>query len=78
MGEEGGARVRLDKWLWAARFFKTRALAGEAISGGHVTLNGSRSKPSRPVREGDELHITRGQERWHLIVTALSTRRGPA
>lgn len=71
-------RVRLDKWLWAARFFKTRALATEAINGGHVHLNGSRPKPARGVQEGDELLIVRGQERLQVRVLGLSERRGPA
>jgi len=73
------AAVRLDKWLWAARFFKTRNLATEAISGGKVHVNGERSRPGKRVRIGDELHITRGQE--HFIVTILkpgNIRRGAA
>ncbi len=70
--------VRLDKWLWAARFFKTRALATEAINGGHVHLNGHRPKPSRTLQTGDELTIRRGQEAFHVIVQALSDKRGPA
>lgn len=71
-------KVRLDKWLWAARFFKTRALATEAINGGHVHLNGQRPKPSRPLQEGDELVIRKGQEEFHVLVRELSSRRGPA
>jgi ribosome-associated heat shock protein Hsp15 len=71
-------KVRLDKWLWAARFFKTRALATEAINGGHVHLNGHRPKPSRTLQPGDELSIRRGQEEFHIIVEALSDKRGPA
>ena len=54
------AKQRLDKWLWAARFFKTRILASEAVSGGKVHLNGSRVKPGRLMKEGDQLHITKG------------------
>ncbi len=69
--------VRLDKWLWAARFYKTRALATEAINGGHVHLNGNRPKPSRVVQPGDELEIRRGPENYQIIVEALSSRRGP-
>jgi len=72
------SKVRLDKWLWAARFFKTRRLAVEAIDGGKVHLNGARIKPSRPVVVGDELRILRGAERFTVIVAALSDRRGPA
>ncbi len=70
--------VRLDKWLWAARFYKTRALATEAINGGHVQLNGDRPKPSRAVQPGDELVIRRGPETYQIAVEALSVRRGPA
>lgn len=70
--------VRLDKWLWAARFYKTRALATEAINGGHVHLNGNRPKPSRAVQHGDELEIRRGPETYQIVVEGLSTRRGPA
>lgn len=71
-------KVRLDKWLWAARFFKTRALATEAINGGHVHLNGSRPKPSRPLQVGDELVIRKGREEFTVTVCELSARRGPA
>ncbi len=71
-------KVRLDKWLWAARFFKTRALATEAINGGHVHLNGHRPKPSRTLLAGDELIIRRGQDEYRITVCALSDRRGPA
>jgi len=70
--------VRLDRWLWAARFFKTRALAQQAISGGHVHVNGQRSKAARPVRPGDRLEITRAEEKIEVEVVALSARRGPA
>lgn len=78
MATEGGDKVRLDKWLWAARFFKTRALATEAINGGHVHLNGTRPKPSRPLQAGDELVIRKGQEEFRITVRELSARRGPA
>ncbi len=70
--------VRLDKWLWAARFFKTRSLAREAVSGGKVHLNGSRAKPGRLLKSGDELRIQRGQEEYTIVVLELSSRRGPA
>jgi ribosome-associated heat shock protein Hsp15 len=70
--------VRIDKWLWAARFFKTRALAREAVSGGKVALNGSRVKPSRSLAEGDELRIQRGEEVYTIHVLECSSRRGPA
>ncbi len=69
---------RLDKWLWSARFYKTRMLAAEAINGGHVHLNGQRIKPARSIRVGDVLEITRGQYHWRLVVQALAQRRGPA
>lgn len=71
-------KVRLDKWLWAARFFKTRALATEAINGGHVHLNGHRPKPSRTLLVGDELAIRREQEEFRVVVKELSDKRGPA
>lgn len=70
--------VRLDKWLWAARFFKTRSLAAAAAQGGKVQIAGDRAKPARPVRAGDELRIRRGPYEWVVTVTGLSTRRGPA
>lgn len=73
-----GAPVRIDKWLWAARFFKTRALAREAISGGKVHLNGYRVKPGRALKPGDSLRIQRGDEAYSIDVVALSSRRGPA
>ena len=71
-------KVRLDKWLWAARFFKTRALAGEAVTGGKVHLSGHRIKPSRAVKIDDCFEIHRGYERYEVIVTAVSDRRGSA
>lgn len=71
-------KVRLDKWLWAARFFKTRALATEAINGGHVHLNGSRPKPARNLSIGDELSISKGQDTFEITVLQLSDKRGPA
>lgn len=70
--------VRLDVWLWAARFFKTRALAKHAIETGKVDISGQRAKPSRGVRMGDALVIARGEERFEVEVVALSTARGPA
>ena len=73
-----GSEVRLDKWLWAARFFKTRALAGQAVTGGKVHLGGRRVKPSRPVRLDDCYEIQRGFERFEVVVTGLSARRGSA
>lgn len=70
--------VRADLWLWAARFFKTRRLSREAIDGGKVEHNGSPCKPSRAVRAGDTLRITRGEERFEVEVLDTSSRRGPA
>ena len=75
-GDDG--RVRLDKWLWAARFFKTRSLAAEAITGGKVTMHGDRVKPARPLQIGDEIAIRLGPYEHIVHVRALSERRGPA
>jgi ribosome-associated heat shock protein Hsp15 len=71
-------RVRVDKWLWAARFFKTRSAATEAVAGGHVQVNGARIKAARELVVGDRLEITIGERRWTLAVTGLADRRGPA
>jgi len=70
--------VRLDKWLWAARFYKTRKLATEAIQGGHVHLNDCRVKPSRQVTVGDNMIITKGMYKFNIQVLALSDKRGSA
>ena len=70
--------VRLDKWLWAARFFKTRSVARNAVSGGKVHLNGNRAKPGRSISAGDELRIQRGEEEFIITVVEPSMRRGPA
>jgi ribosome-associated heat shock protein Hsp15 len=75
---QGNASLRIDKWLWCARFFKTRGLAQQAVEGGHVQVNGERVKASRPVRVGDSLRITRERERYEVEVTGLPERRGPA
>jgi ribosome-associated heat shock protein Hsp15 len=72
------ASVRLDQWLWAARFFKTRSLAKQAIETGRVDIDGQRAKASRAVRVGDRLGITRGDELFEVDVVALSTLRGAA
>ncbi len=70
--------LRIDVWLWAARFFKTRALAKQAVVAGRVEVGGAACKPSRNVRIGDALVIVRGEERFEISVVALSERRGPA
>ena len=76
--QETRSESRIDKWLWAARFFKTRSLAAEAVAGGKVALNGARPKPSRVIRSGDQLSIRRGPYEWSIIVKATSNNRGPA
>ncbi len=70
--------MRIDKWLWASRFFKTRALATEAVDGGRVHVNGERVKAARPVKLGDRLEIRRGADLMEVRVLALSEHRGPA
>jgi ribosome-associated heat shock protein Hsp15 len=70
--------LRLDKWLWCARFYRSRGLAQAAVEGGHVQVNGERSRPSRLVRVGDQLGITRERERFEIQVTGIPARRGPA
>ena len=72
------ARVRIDKWLWAARFFKTRALAQAAVVAGKVKLHEERIKPAKEVRIGDELVVRVGEFEWGIIVRALAEQRGPA
>jgi ribosome-associated heat shock protein Hsp15 len=70
--------VRIDKWLWATRFFKTRGKAREAIVGGKVQLDGHRVKPGKTLQVGDQLRIQRGLEEFNVEVVQLTTRRGPA
>ena len=70
--------VRLDRWLWAARFFKTRGVAVAAIGAGRIAVNGERAKPSRLLRVGDRLEIRRPPFEHAIVVRALSGRRGPA
>ena len=72
------ATLRIDKWLWCARFFRSRGLAQAAVDGGHVQVNGERVKASRQVRVGDMLRITRERERFEVEVLAIPARRGPA
>jgi len=71
-------RVRLDKWLWAARFYKTRSLASEAVAGGKVQVNGDRSKRARPLQVGDEVRVRQGPYEHLVVVRQLSARRGSA
>ena len=75
---DGDDRVRVDKWLWAARFFKTRSLAAEAIGGGKVDVNGERAKRARVLQIGDQIRVRNGPYEHHIVVRGLSMRRGPA
>jgi ribosome-associated heat shock protein Hsp15 len=70
-------KVRLDRWLWAARFFKTRALAAAAVGGGKVHVNGTRAKPAKQLQAGDALRVRVGPYEWLVTVRGLSERRGP-
>ena len=70
--------LRVDRWLWASRFFKTRSSAAAAVNGGKVHLNGQRTKPAKAVRAGDRLDIRRGDIRWEVTVLGTAERRGPA
>ena len=78
MATEPKLSVRLDKWLWAARFFKTRSIAAEAAAGGKVHLNGDRAKPAKLVKVGDQLLVRSGPYEWTITIAELSERRGPA
>ncbi len=75
---DSSAGVRLDKWLWAARFFKTRSLAAEAVNGGKIQLNGHRAKRAKQVHPGDEVRIRKGPFEQSVIVCGLAEKRGPA
>jgi len=70
--------VRIDKWLWAARFFKVRNLASDAVKAGHIDINGERCKPSKMVQIGDEICIRKEQMQWTIQVTSLAEKRGSA
>ena len=70
--------MRIDKWLWAARFYKTRSVAQAAVEGGKVKLNGERVKPAKDLRVGDRLDLNIATQDWTLTVLALSDKRGPA
>jgi ribosome-associated heat shock protein Hsp15 len=76
--EKSPEKVRLDKWLWAARFFKTRQIASEAINGGKVHLNGQRTKPGKEIKTGSQLRIHKGALEWDITVRVLATQRRPA
>jgi ribosome-associated heat shock protein Hsp15 len=78
MSDAEDGRVRIDKWLWAARFFKTRSLAADAIAGGKVQVNGERVKRAKPLQLGDEVRIRLGPYEHQVVVRELSDRRGPA
>lgn len=78
MGNEGERKVRIDKWLWAARFFKTRNMAAVAVSGGKVHVNGERIKPARIVQPGDILAIRRGEVEFEVTVLDVNDKRRPA
>ena len=75
---EAPDRLRVDKWLWAARFFKTRSLAADAVEGGKVQVNSERVKPAKTLKVGDTLAIRIGPYAWTVAVLGLSDRRGPA
>ena len=71
-------RLRIDKWLWAARFYKTRSLAARAVEGGKVKLNGERMKPGKEVKAGDEIEVRSGELTWLVEVRGVALKRGPA
>jgi ribosome-associated heat shock protein Hsp15 len=77
-GEQSVASLRIDRWLWHARFYRSRGLAQQAVDGGHVQVNGERVRPSRLVRVGDRLRIKRDREQHEIDVLAIPARRGPA
>jgi ribosome-associated heat shock protein Hsp15 len=76
--DPGAGRVRIDKWLWAARFFTTRSLAADAVSGGKVLVGGERAKPAKLLQTGDEVRLRLGPYEHVVIVRGISERRGPA
>ncbi|MCY0858355.1 RNA-binding S4 domain-containing protein [Cupriavidus sp. D39] len=75
---EADARLRIDKWLWCARFFKTRSLAAEAVERGKVQVNGQACKSSREVKPGDTVVLEAHQQRWEVVVKGIAGLRGPA
>ena len=76
--DDAHGRLRIDKWLWAARFYKTRSLAARAVEAGRVKLNGGHAKPGKGVRPGDRLEVRSGELVWAIEVRALTLKRGPA
>ncbi len=70
--------MRLDKWLWAARFYKTRSVATDAVNGGKVKLNGAAAKPAKEVAPGDRIHLHAGEQDWDVVVKSLNDQRRPA
>ncbi len=78
MNRTNNVGLRIDRWLWFTRFFKTRGFAAAAVSGGHVKINGERAKPGNRVIEGDEIELVRDQLPYKLTAGQLPTRRGPA
>jgi ribosome-associated heat shock protein Hsp15 len=75
---DADTRLRIDKWLWAARFYKTRSLSADAVEGGKAQVNGERVKPAKMLKVGDTLDIRNGHFSWQITVLALSERRGSA
>ena len=78
MSDDEDGQQRIDKWLWAARFFKTRSLAATAVAGGKIKWNGQTVKPAREIKPGDELDVSAGESRWTVIVRGLNVLRRPA
>jgi ribosome-associated heat shock protein Hsp15 len=78
MGQVIDNAIRIDRWLWAARFFKTRTLAAQAVAGGKVKVNGERVKPAKVIRVGDQLVVRKGPYEYEVRVLALAAQRGPA
>lgn len=78
MKEDSPSGVRIDKWLWAARFLKTRTLATQAVDGGKVRVNSARVKPAKEIKTGDSIEMRIGEVGWNVIVLGLSEKRGPA
>lgn len=76
--EAAGTGLRVDKWLWFTRFFKSRSQATDAVAGGRVHINGARVKPSHAVQIGDQVQITRDEVRFEVVVRGIPVRRGPA